>query len=332
MSEIPFDKAPAKSVWPFPKWHPLLAGALLGIVFRVWHFTGSPDTAYAVMSLSFITFVPFAVGAVTVYVAERTERRSWSYYALHGMGANVMFILGTMLIMVEGLICAVIIVPMFAVYGAVAGLVMGALCRATNWPRQAACGFLFLPVLLSGILPGGAGETYIGTRERTVLIQASPAAVWRQLHYAPQISPAEVERAWLYRIGVPVPMSAITKPVGTTLERDITMGKAIHFTQFANEWRENSFVKWQYRFADDSFPPQALDDHVKIGGHYFDLIDTVYTLTPRGAATELRVSMQYRVSTQFNWYSKRVAAVLFDNFEEVILDYYARRAEQPTAG
>ena len=42
--------------------------------------------------------------------------------------------------------------------------------------------------------------------------------------------------------------------------------------------------------------------------------------------------MQYRVSTQFNWYSKRVAAVLFDNFVEVILDYYARRAEQPTAG
>ncbi len=97
----------------------------------------------------------------------------------------------------------------------------------------------------------------------------------------------------------------------------------------ASDWRENSYVKWNYRFAADSIPPGALDDHVKIGGAYFDLIDTVYTLAPKGNATELTISMKYRVSTQFNWYAKRVAALLFGNFEEVILDFYARRAQQP---
>lgn len=325
----PFAAAKIKSVWPFPKWHPVLAGALVGLVFRVWLFAGQPGAALSAMGIPFIVFVPFAVAAVTVYVAERKERRSWLYYALMGMGANVMFVLGTMLIMVEGLICAIVIIPMFAIYGAFAGLVMGALRRATEWPKQATYSFSFLPVVLAAVLPSGAGDTYIGKRERTVLIQATPAAVWQQLHNAPLIAPAEVERAWLYRIGVPVPMSAVTKVVGATLERDITMGKSIRFTQVAADWRENSYVRWQYRFAEDSFPPQALDDHVKIGGHYFDLIDTVYTLTPRGNATELKVSMQYRVSTQFNWYAKRVAGLLFDNFEEVVLDFYAHRAEQP---
>jgi hypothetical protein len=38
--------------------------------------------------------------------------------------------------------------------------------------------------------------------------------------------------------------------------------------------------------------------------------------------------MSYRVSTQFNWYAKRVAALMFSNSEEVILDFYARRAEK----
>ena len=52
----------------------------------------------------------------------------------------------------------------------------------------------------------------------------------------------------------------------------------------------------------------------------------------RGDATELKISMQYRVSTQFNWYSKRVAALLFDNFEEVVLDFYARRAAGSKGG
>jgi hypothetical protein len=328
MNDLPVPP-PEKSPPPFAKWYPALAGVMTGLLFRVLLFSGQPGSALSAMGLPFILCVPFAVAAVTIYFAERRQRRSWGYYAFHGAGANAMFVLGTMVFMVEGLICAVVIIPMFAVYGAVAGLVMGALCRATRWPKEATYGFAILPLLLAGVLPSGAGDTHIGTRERTVLIQASPEAIWRQLHNAPRIAPEEMDRAWLYRIGVPVPLSASTRSVGSTLERDITMGKAIHFTQVASDWRENSYVRWQYRFAPDSFPPQALDDHVKIGGHYFDLIDTVYTLTPRGNATELKISMKYRVSTQFNWYAKRVAALLFDNFEEVVLDFYARRAEQP---
>jgi hypothetical protein len=328
----PFTPVDKKKAWPFSAWHPLLAGALVGLVYRVWLFAGQPGSAFSAMGMPFIAFVPFAVAAVTVYVAERKERRSWVYYALMGMAANALFVLGTMIIMVEGLICAIIIVPLFAIYGAFAGLVMGALCRATNWPKQAVYSFGFLPLLLAALLPSGAGDTFIGNRERTLLIQASPAVVWRQLHNTPQIVPAEIEHAWMYKIGVPLPESAVTRMVGGALERDVTMGKSIHFTQVATDWRENSYVRWHYRFTEDSFPPQALDDHVKIGGHYFDLIETVYTLTPRGNATELKVSMQYRVSTQFNWYAKRVAGLLFDNFGEVALDFYARRAEQPKAG
>ncbi len=75
------------------------------------------------------------------------------------------------------------------------------------------------------------------------------------------------------------------------------------------------------------FPPHALDDHVKIGGHYFDLADTEYTLTPNGdGKTNLRIRIRYRVSTQFNWYADRVAAWLIGDFSEVVLQFYARRA------
>ena len=105
------------------------------------------------------------------------------------------------------------------------------------------------------------------------------------------------------------------------------MGKSIHFDQVATDWHENRYVRWIYRFEKDSFPPNALDDHVTIGGHYFDLLDTAYTLTPAGPqTTELRITMHYRVSTQFNWYADGVARFLIGNFEEVILDFYRRRA------
>jgi hypothetical protein len=318
-----------KRVWPFPKWYPMLAGMLVGLALRAAFNGQSEDDILSPMNFAFISCAPFAVGAVTVYFAERTARRSWGYYAMVGMGANMFFVIGTMLVLLEGLICAVIIFPMFALYGALGALLMGALCRATNWPKPAACGFAVLPFVFAAIVPSGAAETWIGTSERTVLVQAAPPAVWHQLLHTSRIAPSELDRAWLYRIGVPLPESGLTRVVGSTLERDITMGKAIHFTQVATDWRANSYVKWQYRFGADSFPPKALDDHVRIGGKYFDLINTVYTLTPKGNATELTISMTYRVSTEFNWYAKRVAGLLFSNFEEVILDFYAQRAQRP---
>lgn len=39
------------------------------------------------------------------------------------------------------------------------------------------------------------------------------------------------------------------------------------------------------------------------------------------------VSMHYRLSTQFNWYAQPIAEFLIGNFEQVILNFYARRAE-----
>ena len=105
------------------------------------------------------------------------------------------------------------------------------------------------------------------------------------------------------------------------------MGKGIHFDQVAADWEPNRRVRWLYQFSTDSFPAGALDDHVRIGGAYFDILDTEYTLHPVDGGTELRSRMSYRVSTSFNWYATPIAKFLISNFEETALRFYARRAE-----
>ena len=131
----------------------------------------------------------------------------------------------------------------------------------------------------------------------------------------------------MYRIGVPLPASGTADVRDGEHLRHIVMGKGIHFDQVAIDWRENESVTWSYRFAPDSFPPHALDDHVRVGGHYFDVGNTTYSLRPSGAGTLLEIRMNYRVSTRFNWYAGPVADLLIGNFEENILRFYARRAE-----
>jgi hypothetical protein len=96
------------------------------------------------------------------------------------------------------------------------------------------------------------------------------------------------------------------------------------------EWTPETRVLWTYKFSKDSFPPQALDDHVRIGGTYFDVVNTEYALRDVPGGTEIRATMHYRVSTNFNWYVRPIAAFLVGNFEYAALRFYAHRAEQAT--
>ena len=360
---------------PFSFAWPLAAGVAAGGLLR-WVFSGDPGGPYATMMWSFIFLSPLLVGAITVYAAERIRRRSVGYWFGAGFLANVLYVAGTLVINLEGWICAILIVPLFAVIGGLGGLLMGAICRLTRWPRHATYSLAVLPLLLGGLeqrvpLPDhhetvqrtilvqappervwerivhadrirpeeieGGWMYRIGvplpdhheTVRRTILVQAPPERVWERIVHADRIRPEEIKGGWMYRIGVPLPESGMVERTGDGRVRHIAMGRGIRFDQVVTDWRPGRHVAFAYAFAPDSFPPRALDDHVRIGGHYFDLIDTAYTLEPRGGATALTVSMRYRVSTQFNWYAAPIARFLVGDFEDTILRFYRRRSEAP---
>jgi uncharacterized protein YndB with AHSA1/START domain len=318
---------PAAKTLPFSGSWPLLAGVMAGIALRLV-FSGQPGGPYAAMSASFIYLGPCLVGAVTVYVAERQQRRSWGYYLWAPYVANLLFVLGTLLVLIEGLICAIVIVPLFACLGAVGGLAMGAVCRVTNWPRPMLYSLWVLPLLAGAIEPSFSVPEQLRQVERRITIAAPPERVWNEIHAARDIQAAEVEGAWFFRIGVPLPREGVTRLAGAERVRTITMGKNIHFDQVEVERIEQRHVRWRHRYAADSFSPHALDEHVTLGGHYFDIGSTAYTLRPVPEGTELQVIMDYRVSTRFNWYADPVARWLVGNFEGILLDFYRRRSER----
>jgi hypothetical protein len=325
----PFAKPP--KLLPFAKRYPILAGALLGVLLRL-AFSGSAGSSWSAMAGAFIFLVPLFIGMVTVYLAERQRRRSWGYYLGAPFVGTTLFVVGTMVIMIEGVICAIVIIPMFAVLGSLGGLVMGITCRLTNWPKPMVYSFGVLPLLLGAFGGQLPVPDNFGQIERSIHVAAPPAAVWAQLHSTMDIRPDEVGHGWAYRIGVPLPLSGVMHDTPQGKVRKIAMGKGVHFDGVVQEWQPERYVRWTYRFHLDSFPPGALDDHVLIGGHYFDLIDTAYELVPTQAGTQLTVRIKYRVSTQFNLYADWVAQSLLGNFGDVAIDFYRRRSEAGMGG
>lgn len=322
---------PPPRVLPYSYWWPIGGGALAGLLMRLV-FSGNAGDAYSTMLGSFIIGSPVLVGFVTVYIAELTERRSWGYYFATPVVSAAVYVLATLAVTIEGLICAVIIVPLFALLAGIAGLAMGWICRATNWPRPTVLScFAVLPLIAGSFEHRLPPADLMRVQDRDVFVNAPPERVWRELVDTRDITRDEVGTAWMYRIGVPVPEAGVGEFRDGEHLRHVTMGKGIHFDQVATEWQPNERVSWRYRFSEDSFPAGALDDHVRIGGHYFDLGETTYTLAPDGEGTRFSVRMRYRVSTSFNWYAGPVADFLVGDFAERILGFYARRAVQPAA-
>jgi hypothetical protein len=319
---------------PFRYRWPVLAGALAGIVLRLM-FSGAAGSPWSAMAGAFVFFTPIVVGMVTVYIAEREERRSWAYYVGAPFLATGLFVTGTLLINVEGLICAIVIAPLFGLLGCVGGLLMGVACRVTGWPRPTLYAAGVLPLLMGALVPGTALQDDRSQMERSLWIAAPPAVVWQQVTQLPDIRADEVARGWAYRIGVPPPQSGVTgsdvagpgvAEAGGQRVQHFRMGKGIHFEGDITDWQPGRRIAWTYRFADDSVPAGALDDHVRIGGLYFDLLDTAFELQPENGGTRLAMRTRYRVSTQFNVYADGVARLLLGNVSEVLLALYERRS------
>lgn len=131
-------------------WLPLVCGVLVGLAYHVL-FSDKPGQPFSAMNPAFAVVVPIIIGMITVYVAKLTRRRSWAYYFAIGAGANALFVLGTLSTKIEGLICAVLAVPLFAILGGLGGLLMGAVCRRTRWPRNALYAVAVLPLVLGPV-------------------------------------------------------------------------------------------------------------------------------------------------------------------------------------
>lgn len=315
-------RKPVDNAIPFAKRYPIIAGALAGVLMR---FAVELDAANGAMGMAFIFGAPILVGAITIYLAERLQRRTWLYYCHAGMLSVILFVLGTLMVMLEGLICAILIVPLFGSLGAIGGLLMGVICRLTMRPKNGLYALGALPLVLLALEHTMELQHVHDHVTRTVVINATPAQIWPHLLHAPSIQVGEVPPNWLTRIGVPMVRSGEFDAPGAT--RRVRMDKNVYFDEVITEFKPNRLLAWRYRFYPDSFPPHALDQHVVVGGEFFDLGQTRYRLEAHGQTTRLHIDFSYRVSTRFNWYAAPLARWLLGNLSEANLTFYQRRAE-----
>ena len=311
-------------------------GLLMRCIFTLAPFSWSPAprtssliAASGPMMASFALLVPAIIGALSYYYyfCAEPNKRTFLRCLFAGYFPTLCFVVGTAILLIEGTICIAMAIPLFLIMSSVGGALMWVFLRFRKPSHTSINSLLLLPLLIVPLESRINLPTNNQTVSESIMVQASPDKVWQLINHVDNIQAEEMQDGLAYKIGVPLPLDAKVVTVQATKVRKLHWAKNVAFEEPITDWQENRFIKWTYSFTPESFPKDALDEHVVIGGKYFDLIDTSYQLTQIGDNTRLDIVVHYRISTNFNWYANPLGKLLIDDAAKQILSFYKHRAE-----
>lgn len=311
---------PGNRWWPWS-----ILGALYGLAFRL--IVGG-TSQFGPMSLAFTLATPIVVGALTIY-GGRHHHQSILAILFRPWATITLMLMGCAIVMLEGAICIALLAPLFLILGTVGGVAMAIALHIArkNQPRLKA--IAVLPMLLLGVdnfVPLSTQELSV---HQAVTVNADAATIWHQILTARDIRPDEFPTSLTYLIGVPHPVEGINRATPEGEVRFSRWERGVTFEGVVTDRKENESITWRYRFDSHSFPPGSMDEHVAIGGRYFDLRDTTFKLHPLpGGRTELELVAHYRVTTSIGFYAVPAATLLGNDFVHSILTLYKNRSER----
>lgn len=305
---------------------------VLILVALCFLFTGLTARKFdLMMSFAFLVFNPICMGAICQYVLNMQTVNSIS----NMLKQQLIFFIGILVISVvvlrEGTICIIMASPL--IYGAlVAGAaIMRGICMYLWKPTIKVYSLAMLPLLALFVIPHHA-QDLSGTTKRELVIQAPQAEVFHAINNIQDIKEEEIIDSLIFTMGFPKPMSGMTENTDHGLVRQIYWQRGIHFQEKVIHSTAPSLLSWTYLFDQHSFPKGSLDDHVEIGGQYFDLLTTDYRLEAISPTqTKLILTIDYRLTTEINWYAKPWADYVLNEFSDVVLNVYKHRLENSSS-
>jgi hypothetical protein len=275
------------------------------------------------------------MGFLTVYLAERSARRKIAFWFVMPIVTVSIALGGMLLALVEGAICIVMYLPIALVCGILGGIVAGIIARRTSRTVQntVAMAVLALPLLVGPV----ARKLLYDYRVRTVAthidIQAPADVVWRNIERVPSIRASELKPAWTRSIGFPAPDQATLSYEGIGAVRHATFRGGVLFIETVDTWEPNRRLAFSIHADADNIPNTTLDEHVRVGGPYFDVLHGDYEIEPLpNGITRLHLSSRHRVSTDFNWYAQLWTDAVMRNIQESILYVIKNRCERQAEG
>lgn len=286
--------------------------------------------AGGVVSLSFVISMPFACGALSVAIGRRCGSDNWVKQAVYiPVGSLLLGLLICIVTRLEAIICVVMALPLLVVASAIGSLIAHLLLPRNNpKPKFYSCVILCLPFLSAygeGML---TWPTETKSITNTITIQAPAERVWPEITSVRAIDPATLRNSWIYQIGFPRPIAAELDRPGVGGIRTATFERGVSFFEVITDWQENRRLAFSIHADPDFIPHTAFDQHIIVGGRFYDVLDGIYEIEPVSAnSCKLHLTSHHRLGTRFNAYASWWSVRIMDQIQGTIMEVIRTRAE-----
>lgn len=282
------------------------------------------------VSVAYIFALPIILGAIPVLFSTKEQLRSYKIYLLLPWGIVMTFFFLAFISGFEGMLCLIVIVAPFLLLGTLGAFLFRIIKLKSEGNGTKLYASLFIPLFVLAIETNFQATDQFHSVKTTIEINADKATVWHNVKNVRNIRPTEITTHFVHLIGVPKPLNGQIEVEGIGGIRNITWEKGIKFQEIIKSWDSGNYFSYDIKIDPESIPPTTLDEHVMIGGKYFDVVEGSYKIDSISASkTLVTLICKYRVTTSLNLYSKLWADYLLDDFNEMILEVIKKRSETP---
>lgn len=274
--------------------------------------------------------VPLATGYMSVrrYLSSvAPEKPAWYKWLFLPWVSVLVSMVFFVLVKWEGTICLLFASPImlvFSLLGGVAGRLIWGRMQSRSPGTVSAIALPLLLLLVEAHIPS---PWQIRTVNTEIFIHAPANLVWNNIKSVSAIRPAELPGSWVADIGFPRPVAATLSHEGIGGVRQASFTGGLLFTETVNNWEPNHDLRFSIHANTDSIPKTTLDEHVSIGGQYFDVLDGEYRLEQRPDGILLHLSSRERLSTHLNPYAAQWTDAVMRAIQNEILVVIRNRCE-----
>jgi hypothetical protein len=301
---------------------------LYAVVLRLFFGIDNWNELFSVMSVTFLFLLPTIVGALTVYLSSTEKAKSIAYRIFTPWIPVFLFLIITLALAIEGWACWLMILPIFLIAASIGGLLGGYLKIRKRNDRLNISLLVLLPLLIGPI--ESMIETIPGTYKAYTYIDINAPAekIWDNVTRVKEI-PIDQDKGYLTRLlGFPRPVKAELDFEGVGAYREAVFTNGLVFHETVTEYKDNEKMVFTIKAYPHEIPSTTLDEHVVIGGDYFDVLNGTYELEklPNGL-NRLHLYSHFKMNTTFNFYAGWWGKWIMKDIQNNILQVEKKRSE-----
>ncbi|MGB2742586.1 MAG: hypothetical protein WBC60_18735 [Cognaticolwellia sp.] len=318
------------------KYRGSIAGFLGGTVYAIiFSYLFSIGEKYSINFLEFISIamliiLPVSVGIITVLFLTKEQAINKNIRTFHPWLPVLAWSIISVALSLETIICIIMLLPLYLPLSSFGGFLGGYIrrnyCEKTN-VGVASC-FAILPLLIAPIERPLESPTLFYSASNTIEIYAPVEKVWEEIPNIDNIQSDELSWNLSHFIGIPKPVSAITKKLKVGGLRELSWERGVHFQEKITELTANKKLAYQVIVDQESMSIAELDTHIVVGDKYFDVLSGSYELEFIDGITYLSLTTDYRMTSKVNWYGSLWANYVLDDFHMSVLNLIKNRVEK----